>query len=82
MQEDFPCRREDARICRINPPLGEEEWIFVVVFSCENGKLLLSRKRGKTYFCDRNKHESEKEDKEQLEYLRKLREKYENKNDI
>ena len=35
-------------ICRINPPLGEEEWIFVVVFSCENGKLLLSRKKEKT----------------------------------
>lgn len=35
-------------ICRINPPLGEEEWIFVVVLSYENGKLLLSRKKEKT----------------------------------
>ena len=48
MQGDFPCKKGDPMICRINPPLGEEEWIFVVVLSYENGKLLLSRKKGKT----------------------------------
>lgn len=48
MQGDFPCKKGDPMICRINPPLGEEEWIFVVVLSYENGKLLLSRKKEKT----------------------------------
>ena len=48
MQEDFPCRREDPMICRINPPLGEEEWIFVVVLVVD-----LAGSVVQTVFCNK-----------------------------